>query len=619
MARTWDRRQPSNDKDPTRNDLDYDNPGGVIAEGAQRAGLTVHNFFKGVGGLFNLPTPAEFLQGVKDGASALWDAATELFIKPLNKFASLIGGLLSASIIPILDRTKVLGLPDLFSGFQGVLNGMKRGWSKVPDAVGSVEDVELIFGEARQVQFGLITLADLQKAPDNAPLWLSPNPFEDVSFPRRLLMPVQTVDGVTAEMDESGTTLATTTESGMNSTWRPALNNHKHNLTFANSRPRFTIPAGTLALSAHRITKDRIGNMVRFMAGGDTPAGPILLGLYQIDALNGNMTLVYDFGDISAEVDTGTLIYECALEMTADMLIDAGALYAVGILPLVGPFSVGAIPRQRSIPDPVIYPQGVTELLPGRTTLAATITETSLNHDASHSIWTAIGQTVPTTITPITGIVDFDAYGNNPNWSSPAVKNFKNISSARWAIVDGKLLPSGPSSIPPVNYRLAFLALQRCATSNMFSEYVIGSGWTSAITAVGRCYVNCNAEGTEGVMMQVAQEGSNPATVTIETVTDMVNGGTVRATNSGAVQASLTDVFRVEAVYDEDDGYTTYTGYLNGDPIPGVVWADTGGLVDVGTAWRRCGYGATAASFSNSVYRAAAADVWRFGDLAPAA
>lgn len=617
MPRTWDRKQPINDKDPLRNDLDYDNPGGIIAQGAEQAGNPVHEFFKGVGGLFNLPTPQEFFEGVKDGASALWDVATEIFIKPLGKFANLIGGLLDPSKIPILDPTKVLNLPGLLSGFQGVLNGMVRGWKRVPDAIGSVDDVELIFGEARQVQFGLITLADLAKAPDNAPLWLSPNPFEDVSFPRRLLRPVQSVDGLTATMDASGTTLPLS--GSWSGTIAGLLNNHRHNVAVSNSRPRFTIPSGTLALSAHRLTKDRIVNMVRFMAGGDTPTGQILVGLYSIDPLTGDMTRVYDFGDVAGEVDTGPLIYECSLEMSSDMLADAGSLYAVGILPLGGPFAVGAITRQRSIPDPVIYPQGVTELLAGQTFLPATIVETALNHDASHSIWTGIGQTVPTTITPVTGIVDFDAYSDNQNWSSPALKNFRNNSSARWSIVDGMLIPNGPPQIAPIDYRLAYLTLQRCATSNMFSEFVVGSGWTSAITAADRCFVNCNAEGTEGVMMEVAQDGSDPATVTIETITDMVNGGTVRATNSGVVYANPTDLFRVEAVHDEDTGYTTYTGYLNGEPIPGVEWEDTTGIVDVGTAWRRCGYGATAASFSNVLYRAAAAEVWRFGDLALAA
>lgn len=611
MPRTWDRRTPANDKDPTRNDLDYDNPGGIIGQGVELVGGPIHEFFKAVGQLFGLPTPQDFVAGVAAGVGNVINGAVQ-FVNGLGGFfAGLVGGVINAVQIPILDPTKVLNLPGLLSGFQGLLNGIVRGHSGIPDAVGSVEDVEVVFGDVRQIQFGLITLADLQKAPENAPFYASPNPFEDVSFLRRMLIPVTNV--ATSTMSASGTTLNTTTDTGVQSIWRPALNSHKHDITTTFSRPLFTIPAGTLALSALRITKDRIANTVRFMAGGDTPAGQLLVGLYLIDPVNGNMTLVYDFGDCSGEVDTGTIIYECALEMSEDMLLDAGALYAVGILPLSGSFTVAGIPRQRSQPDPIIYPQGATELLSPRTSLPATITETALNHDASHCIWVSVGQTVPTTITPVTLTIDFDAYSDNGNWVSPAVKNFGN---GVWQIVDGKLYCTGPSVLFAVDYRKAFLTLQRCATDDMFSEVVIGSDWTNEpFGAKVLAHVRFNAEGTEGIAMVVQQQGSGTATVSIVSATDLFGTGTTRATSSGAFQALPSDRFRIDALHNAVDGYTTFTCTRNGDPIAGASWADTGDIAPRGVAWRRGGAAATAASYNFAVHRAAGIDLFRTGDL----
>lgn len=209
---------------------------------------------------------------------------------------------------------------------QGVLNGIVRGWRGIPDAAGSADDVQVILGEARQVQFGLITLGDLNAAPKNAPFWVSPNPFEDVSFPRSQLQAVPS----------AGTS----------------------------TRPLFTIPAGTLALGAVRVGTDVanstgiVRNTVRFIAGGDTPGGALLCGLYKIDPTTGTTTLVYDFGDVSDEVDTGAKLYECSLEMTADITAEAGELFQIGLLPIGASFTVAGIPRSEIVPGPGYLPSG---------------------------------------------------------------------------------------------------------------------------------------------------------------------------------------------------------------------------------------------------------------------
>lgn len=121
MPRTWDRRHPSNDKDPTNNKLDYDNPGGVIDEGAEKAGDPIHQFFSGLGKLFNLPTPQDFLTGVANGVETLWNG--------LTYFAKLLGGFLDPTQVPILDPSKILNLPLIIGNVRGLLTGIVKAFT----------------------------------------------------------------------------------------------------------------------------------------------------------------------------------------------------------------------------------------------------------------------------------------------------------------------------------------------------------------------------------------------------------------------------------------------------------------------------------------------------------
>lgn len=494
---------------------------------------------------------------------------------------------------------------------QGVLNGIVRGWRGIPDAVGSADDVQVILGEARQVQFGLITLGDLSAASKNAPFWVSPNPFEDVSFPRSQLQAVPTY------------TLTGSTASG--GAGDAAHTHGVGTLTVVAgtpTRPLYTIPAGTLALGAVRVGTDVadstgvVRNTVRFIAGGDTPSGALLCGLYKIDPTTGTTTLVYDFGDVSDEVDTGPKLYECSLEMTADITAEAGELFQIGLLPIGASFTVAGIPRSEIVPDPVIYPQAATELVSGQSSLPSSVTDASMTHTATHRIWVSLGVALADTVQPVTIIIDFNSYANNGNWSSPACANFQNSSSAVWAIQDGKLRVSGTSTLGAISYRKASLVLQRCDTDNIYAEIVIGSDWTNADSGyTDRAYVRSNISGTEAVGMFVQQDGTADATVTIQTVADLLNAGTTRATSSSSFKADIGDVFRIEAVYDDTAGYTTYTCYRNGVAIPGAVWADTGNLAPRGVAWRRVAFSAHCASYNFGVWRPASIDAFRAGDL----
>lgn len=444
---------------------------------------------------------------------------------------------------------------------------------------GIVSDLELLFGEVQQVQFGLITLADLASTRRRVPYWVSPNPFEYVSFPRAL---VKRDDG---------------------------------------TKPVFTIPDGTLALGAVTIEEATTNNQVRFIAGGNTPPTHVYCGLWRVDQTTGDLTRVYDFGDVRSEIDTGSLTYEVALEMTTDMLIDAGEIMMVGILPVGGSFTVGAVNRQQIVPSPLLYPQAATELLSGLTVLPSSpIEDADLDHTATHRILVSVGQALPETLTPVYGTIDFDQYGTNNNWSSPACVNFKSSSNARWRIEDGVLLAYGTENFAALEYDLGFMVKQKCATDDMFAEFVVGSGWTNVVTRPSRVYVHCANDGSAAVGLFVAQDGTANADVTIETVTSMATRtGTVRATGSEVFSAQVDDVFRLEAVADETTGIFTYTGYRNGDPITDCVWVDSGSAASTGVAWRRAGYGSTMFTNFNIRYHAAGADEFRYGDLSATA
>lgn len=466
----------------------------------------------------------------------------------------------------LAETAVALGAVDTGDDFDG---GAYLGDLDVP---GIKSDVEVVKGDVRQVQTDQITLAELFKTRRRVPFWVSPNPFEYVSNPRSEL-------GL-----ESG------------------------------GKPLYTIPAGTLALTTVSIDDDTINNLVRFIAGGDAPPTHLYCGLYSVDQTTGQKTLVWDFGDVRSLVDSGSLTYEVAPLMTEDMVLDGGSIMSLGILPIGGSFKVVGVPRTQIVPDPVIYPQGATELLSGQTALPTTINDSDLDFTSTHRVWGSVGQALPEFITPLTFTLTFDFADTEP-WVSPSIATFKSRSDARWRVKDGVLTASGPGSFGSVAFQLGFLVLQRCATSNMFSEFTVGSGWPSDAARASQVYVRGAANGTSAVGLFVAQQGTGNATVTIQLCTSMTAAGTVKATGTDVFSAVIGDTFRIEAIEDETTHITTYTGFRNGVPITGCVWTDTGGLSGNGLSWLRVGFGSRTTELGNTYFRAAGADQVRCGDI----
>lgn len=81
------------------------------------------------GGPSGLPTPQD-----------MWGNVVNAFIKPLNAFAQLVGGLISGAVIPILDPTKILNLPGLFNDVTRGFKNFFEAWFGVPSSATTPEE-----------------------------------------------------------------------------------------------------------------------------------------------------------------------------------------------------------------------------------------------------------------------------------------------------------------------------------------------------------------------------------------------------------------------------------------------------------------------------------------------
>ncbi|AEZ50704.1 minor tail protein [Mycobacterium phage Rose5] len=533
-----------------------------------------------------------------------------------NAVAGKVQNLTLSGILPSINVGSPIGGinigQDLLDTWNRIVNGFRR-TSTTGNTSADVEEIMATVGQEILVaQESTITLANQANAPKNVAFWESPNPFEDVSFPRALLQPQLQVTLPTSTARSSLSSLPANWTASVADT----VEAHTHQITNGSTtyvKPTYTIPAGTLALSAVRIKQDRIVNVARFIAGGGTPPSTALyVGLYAIDPTNGNMTLVYDFGDQKGNVNTGSALYETAVTLPNDLLVDGGTLFAVGILPVGSAFSVAAIRRSPIVTSALVYPQAATELLTGQTSLPSTVTESSLNHASDYRVWVSIGQAVdsiPEDVSPVTLSMNFDV-SNTLSWSSPSFQQF-GTSGSRFGIDSGNIFADAPAFLlGDETYWRSALCLTPVHTNNHSVGITIGSGWntnTYGYTTT-RAYVRMNSQGTSGVAMHLDSAGSNVVRIRIANVSNMTSVGTVRAT--ATCPFSVGDEFTIAAVG------SVYQVFRNGVAVPGAVWDDTTSIVPVGKAWRRHGFGGGSRNVSAyTIHRSAYIDRYKAMDL----
>lgn len=90
---------------------------GFVTNWAANVGGGLQNFAKMVTGINFAQPPA-----------AVWSDIVNAFVSPLDKFAELVGGLINSIQVPILDPTKVLNLPGLFTNVTAIATNIFNGW-----------------------------------------------------------------------------------------------------------------------------------------------------------------------------------------------------------------------------------------------------------------------------------------------------------------------------------------------------------------------------------------------------------------------------------------------------------------------------------------------------------
>lgn len=486
---------------------------------------------------------------------------------------------------------------DILDTLNKIVGGYRRDSAITGQTPADVEEVMLSVGQEILVaQESTITLANQANAPKNVPFWVSPNRFEEVSFPRVDLQPVPTYSmGALSTGAGSGLTVL---DANWGAEERDAVRGHTHSVTggglsLVYNKPLYGIPAGTLALTAVTMTQDRLINVGRFLAGGGTPpATALYVGLYSIDPTTGLMTLVYDYGDQKGNINTGADLYETALNLPSDMLADAGAMFALGILPVGGAFSVGAVRRQSISTAAVIYPKAATELVSGLSSLPATVADAEMSHTATHRIWVSLGQaveSVPEDNSPVTLSMTFNV-ANTSSWSSPSFTQYGNASS-NFTVEDGQIYGGGPTGLfIDATYWRSALCLTPVHTNDHMAEITLGTGWDDGAYsyATDRAYVRCNSSGTSGVCLHV-DATSGTVRVRIATIANLTSLGTVRVTASG-IPYVVGDRFSIRAVGNVYTVYRNDSPILDGNGDP-VAWIDSDNAVPIGKAWRRTAFG----------------------------
>ena len=556
----------------------------------RKVGVFPKSFVSGLVGA--LQSAADNLQGLVNAVGGkagafLSDVIERLKnLNPLGIFDAI--GIGNIGQLPAIDLHQVLNLPDMLGDlgdnvadvFDDVRDGWNRMWAgffRQPGATGkNAADVETVMVSISQdiilAQDSTITLANLANAPRNVPLWVSPNPFEDVAYPRSEIEPAAT----------TGNTETVTAYDAQTHSHGPGT------LTVGMTLPTFTIPSGTMYATTVSCTYNRIYNDVGIITnGGAVPPTAVYVALYSIDSATGARTKVYDFGNQRTAFVTGpAALYDQRFTMTSDFVASAGQHFELAILPIGGPLQVVGKRRTPIITSHVFYPAASTEFKTGLTTLPASYADSDLNHTSQYRMFGSASQALGQEDTsPITLNETFN-YGNTSNWQSASWNKF----GSNLQIVGGSEVRCYLSSAPNGVYHASRLAKTTMHQDDHRATIRTNGGFsgTTPSTATCRVYVRCRNTGAEGVVLHMdAESGNTNIRCRIATVTDMVSLGTVQATSSAPVVIDevTPDDWTLEAVGN------VYTAYHNGDPIPGCTWTDTGGIIGITQNYRSVGFG----------------------------
>jgi len=580
------------------------------AEGAAEAAAALNN----IGQLaYNLATnPASVLgpisqsmvtglQSALSGVNNFVQSLIDAIVSALRRIP-IVGGTLAdivadiGDLLDFVDETALEG--------QHTRESIVGGYRRSPAPGATTVDVENVMTDISTdivvAQDSAITLANLANAPKNVPFWVSPDPFEDVAFPRAMLTPRQSIN---VGIGPTG------------SVWSGSAGSTAH--THSNPSPTVTtdyvIPAvagadGDQYFNAIRTTYNRIYNTIGFITSGGTPPATVYAALYRIDPETGEATMEYDFGNVSAHILTGSGLVDQRLTMDHDIIANEGDLWAVSILPVGGSLGFGAI-RRSDMGYTGIYPRYATARLTGRTFMPVSVAGDDFV-SSNFRVWACLGQAHEEDTSPVTLVETFNA-ADTADWRSNNWNRWVSHYSYRLGIKGGRLYLDNGAAIAALTVAGSALHRTLLHTSDHACEITIGSGWDAAAYghATTRAYVRCRSNGSGGVAMHLDNDGTQTR-LRIATISTMTEVGTVRATVTG-LNAAVGDRFRIQA-----EG-STYRCFRNDEPIPGAVWEDTAGIIPQTPAFRAvgCGVGNRRAILLGPISESAYIDHWRAYDL----
>lgn len=572
----------------------------------RKVGVFPQSFVSGLVGA--LQAAASDLQGLINavgGKAGAFLADVVERLKNLNPFGIFDAiGIGNIGQLPAIDLHQVLNLPDMLGDlgdnvadvFDDIRDGWNRMWAgffRQPGATGkTAADVETVMvsisSDIILAQDSTITLANLANAPRNVPLWVSPNPFEDVAYPRSEIEPAATTFSFT------GRTETVTAYDGQPHSHGPG------DLNIGLTLPTFTIPSGTMYATTVSCTYNRIYNDVGIITdGGTVPPTAVYVALYSIDSATGARTKVYDFGNQRTAFVTGpAALYDQRFTMTSDFVASAGQHFELAILPIGGPLQVVGKRRTPIITSHVFYPAASTEFKTGLTTLPASYADSDLNHTSQYRMFGSASQALGQEDTsPITLNETFN-YGNTDNWNSASWNRWGNDLQI---IGESKVQCYQNISFGYAVYRSTRLAKITMHNNDHQATIRTSGGWHGASYNSGansRVYIRCRNNGTEGVALLLDGQGLS-VRARISTVLGPLEEGTIRATGTNpiTIDGVTPDDWTISAVGN------VYTAYYQGVAIPGCTWTDTGNIIGQNSNYRTVGFGTDQLAYDNGFSR----------------
>ncbi|MCG7610332.1 hypothetical protein [Mycobacterium sp. CnD-18-1] len=510
---------------------------------------------------------------VDDIEDALDDAGQAIRDAIANALGHAGTGHTSANILTYLQnipQTVVQNLEDDFANaddaiadvFDDVRDGWNRFWDGTFRTSGSTgktaTDVqtaaESISTAIVVAQDSAITLANLANAPKNVPFWVSPNPFEDVSFPRSQIVPRPSYIFPANTGSASG------------------AGSHFHPLsspTPASSDQVQNIASGRLLLTAIRTTQNRVYNQVGFVTDGDTPPATVYVGLFRIDPLTGDYSMEYDFGNVSSQIATGSGLVDQRFTTDRDIASSEGDLWAVGVLPIGG--ALGTAQLYSSVLNlSGVYPSRATGVLTGQSSLPVSVTDAELI-GGGYRMWACLGQLLPQEEVTSVAVTDTFNVGNTTQWSSSSwyvTGSGPYNLQVRVGVTDGSLRMVRYETLPsPADmHRRVGIYKTPLGTNSQAAEITVGRV-PDISSAPAQAIVRARNNATQGAALEITS--GQARIVTFDAAADPTP--TVRASASTTVNVG--DQFRIEAEGE------VYTAYRNDVPISGCEWTDTGNSV----------------------------------------